>query len=61
MLCWAGIDRPMEMGAIPRAQDKKPAGNNNQDISAYDALVGLARPWTKRYPLIDFHGKHIAV
>ena len=27
------------------------------DISAYDALVGLAQPWTKRYPLIDFHGK----
>ena len=27
------------------------------DISAYDALVGLAQPWTKRYPLVDFHGK----
>ena len=31
------------------------------DISAYEALVGLAQPWTKRYPLIDFHGKKIAV
>lgn len=51
----------MKMGAIPRAQDKKPAVNNNQDISAYEALVGLAQPWTKRYPLIDFHGKKIAV
>ena len=58
MLCWAGNDRPMKMGAIPRAQDKKPAVNNNQDISAYDALVGLAQPWTKRYPLIDFHGNY---
>ena len=56
MLCWTGIDRSMKMGAIPRAQDKKPAVNNNQDTSAYDALVSLAQPWVKRYPLIDFHG-----
>ena len=56
MLCWTGIDRSMKMGAIPRAQDKKPAVNNNQDTSAYEALVGLAQPWVKRYPLIDFHG-----
>lgn len=56
MLCWTGIDRSMKMGAIPRAQDKKPAVNNNQDASAYDALVGLVQPWTKRYPLVDLHG-----
>lgn len=31
------------------------------DQSAYDALVGLAQPWTKRYPLVAFTGKHIAV
>lgn len=29
MLSWGGINRPMKMGAIPRAQDKKPAVNNN--------------------------------
>ena len=27
------------------------------DQSAYDALVGLAEPWTKRYPLITFQGE----
>lgn len=27
------------------------------DQSAYEALVGLAEPWSKRYPLITFQGK----
>lgn len=26
------------------------------DSSIYGALVGIAQPWTMRYPLIDFHG-----
>lgn len=26
------------------------------DQSAYEALVGLAEPWSKRYPLITFQG-----
>lgn len=30
--------------------------NPHGDTSAYDALVGLAQPWTKRYPLVDLHG-----
>lgn len=30
--------------------------NPHGDVSAYDALVGLVQPWTKRYPLVDLHG-----
>ena len=26
------------------------------DVSIYESLVRLARPWVMRYPLIDFHG-----
>ena len=44
------------MRGTARARDKKLVVKNNQEVSAYDALVSMAQPWSKRYPLITFQG-----
>lgn len=46
----------MKMSVSSRARDKKLVVKNNQEVSAYDALVSMAQPWNKRYPLITFQG-----
>lgn len=46
----------MQMRETSRAQDKKPAVNNDQDSSVYDAAIRMAQDFSLRYPLVDGHG-----
>lgn len=56
MLDWTRNDWSMKMNESSRVEDKKLQGNNNSDISVYDALVNMAQDFNKKYPLVNGHG-----